>query len=38
MSIKDLIIRLCIEEDNKGSEKKEAHNLGEAKAKFVEYG
>ena len=38
MSIKDMIIRLCIEEDNRGSEKKGAYNQGEAKANFVEYG
>ena len=38
MSIKDLFIRLCIEEDNKGSEKQGAHNSGEAKANFVEHG
>ena len=38
MSIEDLIIRLHIEEDNRGSEKKWAHNLGEAKANFVEHG
>ena len=30
MSTKDLIIRLRIEEDNRGFEKKMAHNLGEA--------
>ena len=38
MSIEDLIIRLRIEEDNRGSKKKGAHNLGEAKANFVEHG
>ena len=38
MSIEDLIIRLCIEEDNKGSEKKLAHNPNETKANFVEHG
>ena len=38
MSIEDLIIRLCIEEDNMGFEKKGAHNLGKAKANFVEHG
>ena len=38
MSIEDLIIRLRIEEDNKGYEKKGAHNPGEAKANFVEHG
>ena len=34
MSIKDMIIRLRIEEDNRGSEKREAHNS----ANFVEHG
>ena len=38
MSIEDLIIRLRIEEDNRGSEKKGAHNPSKAKAKFVEHG
>ena len=38
MSIKDLIIRLHIEEHNKGSKKKRAHNLSEAKDYFVEHG
>ena len=38
MNTKDLIIRLRIEEDNRGFEKKRAHNLGEAKANFVEHG
>ena len=33
-----MIIRLRIEEDNIGSEKREAHNSGEAKANFVEHG
>ena len=33
-----MIIRLCIEEDNNGSEKKGAHNLSETKANFVERG
>ena len=37
MSSKDLTIRLRIEEDNKGYEKKGAHNLGEAEANFVEH-
>ena len=36
MSIKDLIIRLPIEEDNRGSEKKGTQNLSEAKANFVQ--
>ena len=38
MSIKDLVIRLHIKEDNRGSEKKVAHNPNEAKANFVEHG
>ena len=38
ISIEDLIFRLCIKEDNRGSEKKGAHNPGEAKANFVEHG
>ena len=38
MSIEDLVIRLRIEEDNKGSERKMAHNPNEAKANFVEHG
>ena len=38
MSIEDLIIRLRIEEDNRGFEKKGAHNLGKANANFVEHG
>ena len=38
MSIEDLIIRLRIEDDNRGSEKKGAHNLGEAMANFVKHG
>ena len=38
MNINDLIIRLHIEEDNKGSKKKGIHNLSEAKANFVEHG
>ena len=37
MSIEDLIIRLCIEEDNRGIEKKGAHNPNEPKANFVEH-
>ena len=37
MSIEDPIIRLRIEEDNRGSKKKGAHNLGKAKANFVEH-
>ena len=38
MSIEDLVIRLRIEEDNKGSERKMSHNPNEAKANFVEHG
>ena len=38
MSIKDLVIKLCIEEDNRGSKKKMAHNPNKAKANFVEHG
>ena len=38
MSIEDLIIRLRIKEDNRGSEKKRAHNPNEAKVNFVEHG
>ena len=38
MTIEDLIIMLRIKEDNKGSEKKGAHNPNEAKANFVEHG
>ena len=37
MIIKDLVIRLRIEEDNRGFEKKMAHNPNEAKANFVEH-
>ena len=38
MSIEDLVIRLRIEEDNRGFEKKMTHNSNEAKANFVEHG
>ena len=38
MSIEYLIIGLRIEEYNNGSKKKGTHNLGEAKANFVEHG
>ena len=38
MNIKDLTIRLRIEEDNRGSKKKGAHNPSEAKANFAEHG
>ena len=37
MSTEDMIIRLRIEEDNIGSEKKGVHNPSEAKANFVEH-
>ena len=38
MSIKYLVIRLHIEDDNRGSKKKMEHNPNEAKANFVECG
>ena len=38
MSIKDLVIRLSIEENNRGSENKMTHNLNKAKTNFVEHG
>ena len=38
MSIENLIIRFLIEEDNRGFEKKGAHNPNEAKANFMEHG
>ena len=38
MSIEDLIIRLRIEEDNRESEKKRAHNPSKVKANFVKHG
>ena len=38
MRIKDLVIRLRIEEDNRGSKKKVTHNPNEAKANFVKHG
>ena len=38
MSIEDLVIRLRIEEDNRGSEKKMTQNPNAAKANFVEHG
>ena len=38
MNVEDLVIRLRIEEDDRGSKKKGAHNLGKAKANFVEHG
>ena len=37
MSIEGLIIRLLIEEDNRGYEKKGVHNPSKAKANFVEH-
>ena len=37
MSIKYLIIRLHIEEDDRGSKNKGAHNPGKAKANFMEH-
>ena len=37
MSIEDLIIRLCIKEDNRGSKKKGAHNPNDLKANSVEH-
>ena len=38
MSIEDLVIRLRVEEDNRGSKKKMAHDPNEVKANFVEHG
>ena len=38
MSIEDLVIRLHIQEDNRGFEKKMAHLSNESKANFVEHG
>ena len=38
INIKYLIIRCCIEEDDRGSKNKGAHNPNEVKANFVEYG
>ncbi|XP_028054471.1 uncharacterized protein LOC114258692 [Camellia sinensis] len=37
MSLEDLIVRLRIEEDNRGFEKKNGHRLMESKAYIVEY-
>ena len=37
MSIEDMVIKLHIEEDNRGFEKKVAHNPNEAKANFVKH-
>ena len=36
MSMEDLIVRLRIEEDNNGSDKKGAHTSTKVKANFVE--
>ena len=38
MSVEDQIIRLRIEEDNRGSENKLVHNFSEAKANFMQHG
>ena len=38
MSIEDLVIRLRIEKDNRGYEKKVAHFSNEVKANFAEHG
>ena len=38
VSIEDLIIRLPIEEDNRGSKKKRANNPNEANVNFVKHG
>ena len=38
MIVEDLIFKLCIEEDNRGSKKKVGHNSSEAKTNFVEHG
>ena len=38
MSIEDLIVRLHIEEDNRGSDKKVGHISSEANANFMEHG
>ena len=38
MSIENMVIRFRIEEDNRGSKKKIAHNPNEANANFVEHG
>ena len=35
MSMEDLVVRLCIEEDNRRSDKKGAHTSPEVKANFV---
>ena len=37
-SMEDLVVRLHIEEDNRGSNKKGAHTSTEVKANFVELG
>ena len=38
MSMEDLVVRLCIEEDNRRSDKKWEHTSPEVKANFVEHG
>ena len=38
MSMEDLVVRLRIEEDNRGSDKKGAHTSTKVKANFVELG
>ena len=38
MSMENLVVRLCIEEDNRGSDKKMAHTSTKVKANFVELG
>ena len=38
MNMEDLVVRLRIKEDNKGSNKKGAHTSTEVKANFVEFG
>ena len=37
MRMEDLVVRICIEEDNKRSDKKGAHTSLEMKANFVEH-
>ena len=38
MSVRDLIVRLRIKENNKGSKKKLTHNSSKAKTNFVKHG
>ena len=38
MRMKDLVVKLCIEEDNRGFDKKGAYTSTEVKANFVELG